>query len=64
MGRRRSALSVPQLTSINDHATTADAPAIDLSVMHGPSSKHAPKRSVHLASPALLEIRTTALQTG
>jgi hypothetical protein len=44
MGRRRSALSVPQLTSINDHATTADAPAIELSVMHGPSSKHAPKR--------------------
>jgi hypothetical protein len=44
MGRRRSALSVPQLTSMNDHVTTADAPAIDLSGMLGPSSKHAPKR--------------------
>jgi hypothetical protein len=64
MDWRRSPLSVPLLTSINDHVTTADALATDLGVMHGSNSKHAPKQRVLLVSPALLQSRTTALQTG
>jgi hypothetical protein len=62
--KHRSPLSVAHLTSINDQATTADAPVADLGVMVEPICKHARKPWLILASAASLKVRTTALHMG